>query len=114
MKYTLAHIGINCETEAEAKKAAALVGMLFCWEVKDGPASVYADTTVECLKKPGFGKNGHIGIGVEAVPAAVADLQSRGFSFRKGSEKYTPDGILRLIYLEEEICGFALHLVKIS
>lgn len=113
MKYTLSHIGINCADEAAAKKAAALACMLFGWQEKDGPNSVYADTAIECLKKPGFGANGHIGIGVSDVPAAVEELKARGFAFRPGSEKYTADGKLRLVYLEDEICGFALHLTLV-
>ena len=112
MNYKLAHIGINCESEGEAANAAALLGKLFGWEVKEKAFSVYSDSAVECMKAPGLGKNGHIGIAVACVSDAVDELKNQGVAFRPGSEKYNPDGTLRLIYLEDEICGFALHLVE--
>lgn len=112
MQYTLVHIGINCKNEDQARKAAGIAGLLFGWEVTNRPASVYADSAMEFMKTTGYGAMGHIGIGTTDVVAAVEDLKSRGFSIRPGTEKYNQDGTLRLVYLQEEICGFALHLVK--
>jgi len=112
IKYTLAHVGINCPNSQEAEKAASLFSAMFGWEVKNGEASVFAGSGVECLKQPGFGACGHIAIAVADVSAAVEDLTSRGFSVRKETAKYTSDGILRIIYLKEEICGFSVHLTK--
>ena len=66
---------------------------------------------VELMKTPYLGKNGHIAIGTPDVAAAVADLKERGFAFNMESAKYKPDGTLNAIYLADEICGFAVHLV---
>ena len=112
MNYKLKHLGINCENPEQALKAANLLGTLFGWTVSENPNSVFADTTIECMKAPGSGKNGHIGIAVEDVAQAMEEMKERGIAFRAGTEKYNPDGSLRFIYLEEEVCGFALHLVQ--
>ena len=66
---------------------------------------------VELMKSPYLGANGHIAIGTPDVAAAVADLEERGFRFNKESAKYKADGTLNAIYLADEICGFAVHLV---
>ena len=106
-EFALAHIGINAENEAEARKAAELFG----FPVKDGNSSLFAGSGIEVMKTPYLGKNGHIAIGTPDVAAAQAELEARGFSFRADSAKFLPDGTLNAIYLEQEICGFAVHLV---
>ena len=110
-EFALAHIGINAENEAEARKAAELFGTLFGFPVKDGNSSLFAGSSIEVMKTPYLGKNGHIAIGTPDVAAAQAELEARGFSFRADSAKFLPDGTLNAIYLEQEICGFAVHLV---
>ena len=110
-EYYIAHVGINCENEEEALKGAKMFEALFGLTVKNGNSSVFAGTAVELNKKPGRGKNGHIAIGTPDVAAAVADLEGRGFQFNKDSAKYKADGTLNAIYLADEVCGFAVHLV---
>ena len=110
-EFSLAHIGINAENEADALKIAELFAALFGFEVNPGNSSVFAGTAVEVMKTPYLGANGHIAIGTPDVAAAVADLEGRGFQFNKESAKYKADGTLNAIYLADEICGFAVHLV---
>ncbi len=114
IEYTLAHVGINAENAEEAARCAALFETLFGWKVKVGNSSVFAGKEVELMKSPYLGKNGHIAVGTPDVPAAVADLEARGFRFRPESAKYRKDGVLNAIYLADESCGFAVHLVGIA
>lgn len=114
VEYRLAHIGINCENSAEAMKAAGLFELMFGFAVNPGKNSVYAGTAAECMRNPGPGRNGHIGIGTPDVAAAKADLESRGFTFNMASAKYAEDGTLRVIYMTDEVCGFAVHLVRME
>lgn len=58
-----------------------------------------------------MGKNGHIAIGTPDVAAAKAELETRGIVFNDATAKYKADGTLNAIYLSDEICGFAIHLV---
>lgn len=114
VEYTLAHIGINCDSSEEALKNAALFEALFGLKVKEGNSSVFAGTAVELNKAPGRGKHGHIAIGTPDVAEAVADLTERGFHVDPASAKLRPDGTLNAIYLSDEICGFAVHLMRTS
>ena len=97
ISYTLAHVGINCANAEQARKGAALFEAMFGLTMKEGNSSVFAGKAVELMKSPYLGANGHIAIGTPDVAAAVA--------------KYKADGTLNAIYLADEICGFAVHLV---
>ncbi|HIX89871.1 MAG TPA: VOC family protein [Candidatus Agathobaculum pullicola] len=110
VKYSLAHIGINAANKEEAQKAAELFQALFGFSVKEGNSSFFAGD-IELMKEPYMGKNGHIAIGTPDVAAAKAELETRGIVFNDTTAKYKADGTLNAIYLSDEICGFAVHLV---
>lgn len=109
-KYSLAHIGINAANKEDAQKAAEMFQTLFGFAVKEGNSSFFAGD-IEPMKEPYMGKNGHIAIGTPDVAAAKAELEARGFTFNDTTAKYKADGTLNAIYLTDEICGFAIHLV---
>ena len=110
-EYSLAHIGINAANEQEALKTAEMFSALFGFAVKPGNSSVFAGTGIEVMQEPYKGRNGHIAIGTPDVAAAKADLEGRGFTFDDATAKFKADGTLNAIYLTDEICGFAVHLV---
>ena len=110
-EYTLAHVGINAGNEEEALKTARMFELLFGLPVKVGNSSIFAGTAVEVMKRPYLGKNGHIAIATPDVAAAQAELEARGVVFDSATAKRKADGTLNAIYLAEEICGFAVHLV---
>ncbi len=112
-EYTLAHVGINAANADEALKAAKMFETIFGLTVKEGNSSVFAGTVVEVMKTPYKGTHGHIGLGTPDVAAAQAELEAKGFAFDPDTAKHKPDGTLNAIYLKDEICGFAVHLVKI-
>lgn len=110
---TLAHVGINCSGEEEARKSAALLEALFGLQINRNSAnSVFAGTAVELMKTPWFGKNGHIALAVADVAAAAAELEAQGVSCNWETAKYREDGSLSILYLTDEICGFAIHLTR--
>ena len=109
-EFSLAHIGINAENEAEAMQAAKLFETLFGFTVKEGNSSIFSGP-IELMKSPYLGKNGHIAIGTPDVAAAKAELEARGFAFNPETAKFKADGTLNAIYLTDEICGLAVHLV---
>ena len=78
---------------------------------KEGNSSIFAGSGVEIMKAPYLGKMGHIAIGTPDVAAAKAELEARGFQFDQSTAKFKDDGRLNAIYLADEICGFAVHLV---
>ena len=104
--FSLAHVGINCADEAQAEQTAKTLCALFDLEYKPGNSSIFAGSAVECNKAPGRGANGHIAIGTNTLPRAIAYFKSRGFEFNE--ETASP----KAIYFKDEIAGFAVHLVQ--
>lgn len=110
--FEIGHIGINLKNEAEALDVANAFSRLLNMPVKNGNSSVFAGSMIEAMKSPYYGKNGHIAIRTNSVERAVYHLQQQGAVFLEESAKYQSDGTLAAIYLEQEIGGFAVHLVQ--
>ena len=112
MGFSIHHVGINCENEAEAEKTAKMLCAIFGLAYKPGNSSIFAGTAVECMKKPYLGKNGHIAIGTNDVDRAMYHLGRQGVEFAEETRKADAKGVTKAIYLKEELSGFAIHLVK--
>ena len=109
----LRHIGINAENEEQAAKIAERFALLFGSEVKCGNSSVFAGKEIEVMKKPYLGTNGHIAIAANSVERAMRYLEENlGFVFDEDTAKYDDKKKIKAIYLNEEIGGFAIHLMQ--
>lgn len=109
----LAHVGINTPDEETAKStASAFEKLLLLDRGKEGTSSVFVDSYIEVMKQEYLGAKGHIGFTTPCITRAVDYFREMGVSFREESAKYSADGKLSAIYFEEEIGGFAIHLVK--
>ena len=105
--FEVKHIGINTENAEEAMKAAKLFELMFGFDVAEGNSSIFCGSrAIEIMKKQYLGKNGHIAIGTNTLPRAIAYFKSRGFEFNE--ETASP----KAIYFKDEIAGFAVHLVQ--
>jgi len=109
--FNLVHIGINSESEDQAKKATFLLSAMFSFSVTEMSVSYFAGP-FEIMKFMGNGKNGHIAIGTNSVDRAYFYLKNNGFEFDEGSIKYYENGKMKFVYLKDEILGFAIHLVE--
>lgn len=109
--FELRHIGMNCENENEADAVAQAFEDIFGFRKKAGNSSIFAGTAVEAMKEPYLGAKGHIAIGTTDVAAAKEYLEGQGVKFNMDSAKYKGE-TMTAIYLEQEIGGFALHLVQ--
>ena len=110
--FQLAHVGINCADEAQAEQTAKTLCAIFGLDYKPGNSSIFAGSAVECNKAPGRGANGHIAIATNNVDRAVYHLGRKGVQFDESSRKLDAKGNTKAIYLKDELCGFALHLVQ--
>ncbi len=106
------HVGINCADPDEAAATAKRFEALFGFAYKAGNSSDFAGTVVECMKKPGRGKNGHIAIGTNSVDRAMYHLGRQGVEFDESSISYNDKGQAKNVYLKEEVGGFAIHVMK--
>lgn len=110
--FELRHVGVNCTDEKEADSVASKFDNLFGFSKKVGNSSVFAGIEIEAMKAVGRGTNGHIGIGTNNVVRAKNYLESvKGVKFIDDSA-VVKNGKLVAIYMEDEIGGFAVHLVQ--
>lgn len=110
--FELAHVGINAANADEANGIAALFASLFGMKAKEGNSSTFVDTIIEVMKTPNYGEKGHIAIRTKCIGRAVRYLESKGVKFNAESAKTDAKGALKAIYLQDEIGGFAVHLVQ--
>jgi 2-dehydro-3-deoxyphosphogluconate aldolase/(4S)-4-hydroxy-2-oxoglutarate aldolase len=110
--FSLAHVGINAAGEEDTLKAARLFETMFGFTQKAGAASVFAGEGIEIMKPPYLGKNGHIAIGTNSLKRAMAHLERKGFTFNAASAKTDSKGDVIVMYLNDEIAGFAVHLLQ--
>jgi 2-dehydro-3-deoxyphosphogluconate aldolase/(4S)-4-hydroxy-2-oxoglutarate aldolase len=112
--FELAHVGLNHHNTEEALKTARWFAAVFNLTVKDGNSSVFAGKAVECMKTQYLGTRGHIGLLTRSMERAMAHLAGKGITLREDSIKTDTKGKLVSAYLEDEICGFAVHIVRKS
>ncbi|NLM96124.1 MAG: VOC family protein [Halanaerobiaceae bacterium] len=106
------HIGVNCEDDLEAGKTAEFFAKFFAFPLKEGNSSIFASPFIEIMKGDGRGKHGHIAIGTSDLLKAQKYIEEQGLVFDPESVKYNSEGEPILIYLKEEIAGFAVHLLQ--
>jgi len=110
--FTVAHVGINCDSAEDARTVSGSFTSLFGFAAKEGNSSVFAGTGIEVMKGNGLGIKGHIAIRTNYLPRAVAYLERQGVCFNKDSAKFNAKGQMVAIYLAQEVGGFAVHLVQ--
>ncbi|MGE5599061.1 MAG: bifunctional 4-hydroxy-2-oxoglutarate aldolase/2-dehydro-3-deoxy-phosphogluconate aldolase [Bacteroidota bacterium] len=109
--FSLAHVGLNTAGDEESLAVAKRLCGLFQLPLKEGNSSNFAGAAFEVMKGRGRGANGHIAIQTNSIPRAVAYLERQGVVFDRGSAKEV-NGAIQAIFLQEEIAGFAVHLLQ--
>lgn len=110
--FEVMHVGFNQKSAAEAKQSAEMLRTLFGFGPMETPVSIFSTDRIEIMKQRGAGTLGHVAIGTNDAAGAKKYLESRGFEFDDSSATYFPDGRLKLVYLKQEIAGFAFHLLQ--
>lgn len=107
----LKHVGVNSGDPETAAKDAAQIAKLLGWPLDDHKNATFVADAFEVMKIPFRGKNGHIAIACNNIKRAKWHLERRGFVFDEDSA-IMKDGKLRVIYLKEDVAGFAFHLLQ--
>lgn len=108
--FSLAHIGINQKDAEEADRTACILAKLGL-PLKDGNSSIFAGSSFEVMKSPFRGTMGHLAIKCFNVERALAYLGRFGFQGVDETAK-EEKGRLKVIYLDKELGGFAVHLLR--
>ena len=109
--FELAHLGINEENEEKAINSANLLSHLFYFPIKEGNSSIFDKSAFEVIKNKYLGGHGHIAMATNDIHRAIAYLKMKGISVLPETTK-EKDGKLKLVYLDKEISGFAIHLLQ--
>ena len=109
--FNIVHIGINNPDAQAAKVQADRLSQLFHWPIKEG-TNYFVGTGIELMKAPGRGTHGHVAIGTPNVERAKWHLEKRGFAFDDSTARRGADGKLTFIYVQDEMAGFAFHLIQ--
>lgn len=109
--YKVKHVGINHDTDEEARALVTELSWLFGLDVgKEGPLGTFVGTLFEVMKPGGKGTRGHIALQTEDVELAMSDLSEKGITFLESSIRRNAEGKIVFVYLKEEFSGFAIHL----
>lgn len=112
--FQIKHVGINCKDEQEADSVASRFEDIFGFTKSNKTSCIFAGTAVEVMKTPGLGEKGHIAIQTNYLDRAINYLESQGYTFNPDSAKFNAKGDMTALYLNEEIGGFAVHLLQKS
>jgi len=109
--FEFAHLGINEDNKDKALNSANQLSRLFYLPVKEGASSIFAGSDFEVIKNRFLGKHGHIAIATNNIHRAITYLKMKGVSVLPETAK-EKDGKLKAIYLDQEVSGFAIHLLQ--
>ncbi len=109
--FKVVHIGINPEGDT-AEGAASTLANYFSFPSRVTSKSIFATDALELMNGKGPGTHGHIAIKTNNVDRAVYHLSRRGVKFDMSTATYDDKGAMKFVYLQDEIDGFAYHLVK--
>jgi len=109
--FEFTHLGINEENKDKALNSANQLSNLFYFPIKEGASSVFAGSGFEVMKNQYLGKHGHIAIATNHIHRAITYLKMKGVSVLPETAK-EKDGKLKAIYLDQEVSGFAIHLLQ--
>ena len=110
---SLAHVGLNSENEQDADEMTTAFSKLFIQEREETFVSYFGSEYSEVMKPENKrGIHGHIGVAVNNVPRAMHYYEAMGYHFNPDSVQVDEFGNMTLIYMIEQIGGFALHLYR--
>ena len=111
--FTFAHVGVNCGTQEKAYDCMKFFKEAFDQPAVEGRSSIFlGDRQKKKKKKPFYGTNGHLGFYTNSVERAIYHLGQRGWDVMKESIRYDSKGGMQSAYLQGEVNGFAVHVVK--
>lgn len=112
--FEFAHMGINCANKSEINSIATFIELLFGFPVKAIREDVLFLTDKIELNYgiTNRGQNGHISISTYSVKLAISFLSRLGIQFDYENCLKDSHGNIQLIFITNEIGGFAFHITQ--
>ncbi len=109
--FELAHVGLNCSNESDAKATITRISEIFRFPKRIEGSKMSAGTCIEAMNTNGRGSYGHIGIYCNSCERAKAYFDHHEIKVDQDSFIYNKSGRIESFYLEESIAGFAYHVL---
>lgn len=106
----LQHVAVNASKET-SKDVADKFALLFGGVARQTSKGYFGSDFIEVMND-GVGMHGHLAIGTYSVHRAKHYFEGHGFTFDESTAQYDDKNQLKFIYLNEEINGFKVHLIK--
>ncbi len=107
--FEFAHFAIEDDKNSEATISALST---FGLDIKRGNSSTFASDKIEILPRLFSGEKGHIGFKCNDIERSIEYLKDKGFTPKESSYIYNDNNQLKVCYFNEEVSGFALHLIR--
>jgi 2-dehydro-3-deoxyphosphogluconate aldolase/(4S)-4-hydroxy-2-oxoglutarate aldolase len=104
------HLGINNHNEKQARQVIKTLGDLLFIPVSERADAAFLGSEIEVLFKSVRGQHGHIGYSVNNMERALAYLKKHGIGIIEQTAQYDDGGVMRFVYTDLEVGGFAVHL----
>jgi len=108
--FELKHIGINNPNAEDAMKGAKMLAAITGLPINESAGGAMVGSEYEFIKGVKAGTHGHIAIGTNNITRAMWHLNRRGFELEQ--PLLNAAGKVNAVYLKDEICGFAVHLLQ--
>lgn len=109
--FALEHVGVNTPDAGTAREAVSFFEAFFPGRTLELEKSYMVPGFVEFMKGHGRGITGHIAVGTSSIPRAIAYLRRHGIEVDTKST-VEQNGIVKAIFLKDEIGGIAVHLFQ--
>lgn len=111
--FELGHIGINASGAENAREICMAFQAAFDFPYRPGKGSSdFSSGDIEVKKHSGRGSCGHLAVETNCLPCAVVEMRRRGIALDENTWTYNEKGELIAVFLQEEIGGFAVHLMQ--
>ncbi len=112
LDFKFGHMAINAETAENAKGIAECFENIFGIAQDERVGSIFSSKSIEIMKIPNRGKNGHIAITTSSIPRAIAHLLKKGVEFDYDNAMYNAKNEMVGIYTDITVGGFDVHILK--
>ena len=112
-KFEFSHVGVNADSREEANKKVNLLAAMFGLEARTNrKGSPFVGHEIEIMAGNPVGTHGHLAFYTDDMEKALQYFEEKEIKINMDSAKRREDGSIYVIYLQDEIAGFAIQLIN--
>ncbi len=109
--FSVGHVGINAGNDDNARKVGQAFSSIFSTPTRETDLAIFTGEIAEVMKKPFYGKNGHICVDTRDLPRALAMFRRNGVGYEERDVGTDENGNpVVLTFLKEELGDFAIQI----